>query len=104
MKLLKKKPYITLLFAVSIILFVLFTSNTPGNITYKEIEINHGDSLWSLSEKYHGKMSTEKWIEIVMIENHLNHATIIAGKPLIIPLDKETDVFEGESFEVARDN
>lgn len=103
MKWLKKNNYIVMLFAVCVILFVAFTSNSPKNITYQEIEVEHGDSLWSLSEQYHGKMSTEKWMDIVMVENKMNNVAITAGKPLVIPVTEDIEYFTGNTIEVAKD-
>lgn len=103
-KWLQKNNYIVLLFIVGVFLFILFSLNTPKNISYEEIKVEQGDSLWSLSEKYRGKMSTEKWMDIVMVENDLVDTKIMAGKSLVIPLTEETGYFTGETIEVARDD
>ncbi|MNH42849.1 Cell division suppressor protein YneA [compost metagenome] len=55
-------------------------------MTYKEIQVEHGDSLWSLAEQYRGKMSKEDWIKLVKTENELPDVQIIAGKSLVIPV------------------
>lgn len=54
---------------------------------YKSIEINHGDSLWSLAETYAGEQyaSTQDYIDEVMHINHLSDESLIAGQFLIVP-------------------
>jgi len=100
---LKKNNYIVLLFGASIFIFFIFTFNAPKNISYEEIEIKHGDSLWSLAERYHGNMSAEKWMDIVMIENNLDNASIIAGDELLIPVAKEKGYFTTNEIEIAKE-
>lgn len=101
---LKKNNYIVLLFGVFVLLFTIYTWKTPDNLAYEQIQIEHGDTLWSLAEKYRGQMSSEQWIEIVMVENDLKDATIVAGKPIVIPIPEPSNIFTGNSIEIARDS
>lgn len=101
---LKKNNYIVLLFGVFALLFIIYTWKTPDNLTYEEIQIEYGDSLWSLAEKYRGEMNAEQWMEIVMVENHMKDVSIVAGEPLVIPISNDTDLLTGETIEIARDS
>lgn len=101
MKWLKSNHYIILLFGLFLLLFVIFAWRAPDDITFNKITIVYGDTLWSLAEQYRGSMSSERWIEIVMIENDLQNVSIIAGKSLIIPISEHMS--SSENFEIARD-
>lgn len=103
MKWFQKNNYIVLLLGVSAFIFIIFTMNAPKNISYEEIEIKYGDSLWSLAEKYHGNMSVEKWIDIVKVENDLENISIIAGETLIVPIEKGQGYFTTNEIEIARE-
>lgn len=73
----------------------------PGDIRYAEIQVEHGDSLWSLAEQYRGKMSTDDWIKLVKVENELLDIKIVAGKSLVIPvLDDQANRIK--TIEIAR--
>ncbi len=54
---------------------------------YTSIEIQHGDSLWTLAKEYAGEeyASAEDYIHEVMQINHMREETLIAGQYLIIP-------------------
>ncbi|MFJ7730299.1 LysM peptidoglycan-binding domain-containing protein [Lysinibacillus sp. NPDC097231] len=86
MKFLKKNPHITTLLGACVLFAAYLFITDPGDVSYTEIEVEHGDSLWSLAEQYRGKMSTENWIKIVKAENELPNVKIIAGNSLVIPV------------------
>lgn len=77
-----------LLLSFLIILIYLIMTNKDIN-TYGKVEIQHGDTLWTLAEKYKGSLSTKEWIEIVKKENNLKDDTIIVGQYLSIPISTE---------------
>ncbi len=54
---------------------------------YTSIEIQYGDSLWSLAKEYAGEeyASAEDYVHEVMQINHLREENLIAGQYLIIP-------------------
>ena len=101
MEWLKNNHYIILLCGLFMLLFTIFAWRAPDDVTFNEITIAHGDTLWSLAAQYRGNMSSERWIEIVMIENNLENVSIIAGKSLIIPISEHIN--SSENFEIARD-
>lgn len=83
---LKKNAHISILLGISIVYIGYLLITNPGDISYKEINIQYGDSLWSLGEQHRGKMSTDEWIKIVKHKNQLMDEKIVAGKSLIIPI------------------
>ncbi|WP_140422895.1 cell division suppressor protein YneA [Ureibacillus manganicus] len=94
---LKKNSYIKVLLTAFLLIagYVLITDD--GETTYKQIEVQHGDSLWSLAEKYRGSTPTHEWIKTVQIENNLDGEIIVAGRELTIPL--EAAVIMAQDFE-----
>jgi len=97
----KKNTHISILLGAFLLFAGYLIITDPGDITYTEIYIEHGDSLWSLAEQYRGKMGTDDWIKLVKAENELHSVKIVAGKSLVIPVvgDKE---FPTNSIEIAR--
>lgn len=95
---LQKNNYILVLFTafVFVVAFLLFTDN--GDTSYKHIDIQHGDSLWSLAEQYKGSMSTNEWIKAVKIENDLKDNEIVAGHKLSIPIS-EDEIYVAQNLE-----
>ncbi|SOC38241.1 cell division suppressor protein YneA [Ureibacillus acetophenoni] len=86
---LQKNSYVKVLLTAFLFIagYVLITDN--GETTYKQIEVQHGDNLWSLAEKYRGNMPTHEWIKTVQIENNLDGEVIVAGRALTIPLSAD---------------
>lgn len=82
----KKNVHISILLGACVLFAGYLLITDPGEITYTEINIKHGDSLWSLGEQYRGKLSTDEWIQIVKRKNELTDVKIVAGKSLIIPV------------------
>ena len=98
---LKKNVHISILLGISIVYIGYLLITNPGDISYKEINIQYGDSLWSLGEQHRGKMSTDEWIKIVKHKNQLMDEKIVAGKSLIIPIVGD-QVEHIDSNEIAR--
>jgi hypothetical protein len=83
---LKKNTHISILIGACLLFAAYLYITDPGKVSYAEIQIEHGDSLWSLAEQYRGKMSTDDWIKLVKTENELADIKIVAGKSLVIPV------------------
>lgn len=96
-----KKKIIATMIAVVVVLFGSFlfgnllTTNAKGNTTespvnykyYKSIEIQQGDTLWSLAKRYMSKEETasvQKYIADVKKINTMNSDNIQAGQYLTI--------------------
>lgn len=84
---------------VTIGMIILFISNRDTT-KYTNIEIQEGDTLWSLSDQYKGKLSNDEWVRIVKNENNMIDDKIIAGHTLIIPEYKKT-ILGNEGIELA---
>lgn len=86
---LQKNNYIFVLLTVFfiIVMFILITDH--GDTTYEKIEVEHGDTLWTLAEKYRGNISHNDWIAKVKGENNLNNEKIIAGQKLTVPISSD---------------
>lgn len=78
---------VLLLAFIFIVGYLIITDHDVA--TYGKVEVQHGDTLWSLAEKYKGSMSTTEWIQAVKKENNLHDDTIIAGEHLSIPILSE---------------
>ncbi|MDN4495522.1 cell division suppressor protein YneA [Ureibacillus aquaedulcis] len=87
---LQKNTYIVVLFVAFLVMgaFLLITDN--GKTTYEQIEIQHGDTLWTLAEQYRGKMTTQEWIEQVKAENALSGEHIVAGHAITVPVNSNS--------------
>ena len=82
----KKNVHISILLGACVLFAGYLLLTDPGDITYTEIQIQHGDSLWSLGEQHRGKMTIDEWIQIVKLKNELADVKIVAGKSLVIPV------------------
>ncbi|MEB2302330.1 LysM peptidoglycan-binding domain-containing protein [Lysinibacillus xylanilyticus] len=98
----KKNPHITILLGACLLFTAYLFITDPGDVTYAEIEIEHGDSLWSLAEQYRGKMKSDEWIKLVKAENELSNVRIIAGNSLVIPVVGDDQPNSINSIEIAR--
>ncbi len=98
MKWLRKNSYVMVLFTTFLVIAAYVLITDEGNTTYKQIEVQHGDSLWSLAEQYRGNMPTHEWIKTVQEENNLNGEVIVAGRALSIPLAADA-VFIAQDIE-----
>ena len=56
--------------------------------TYASIEIQEGDTLWGLAERYGGSVpvSRQVYMEDVRRLNHLSDDALIAGANLVLPV------------------
>ena len=88
--------YRTMLLMVSIVIFAAFLlfsstkaegSSTPEYKYYKSIEVQAGDTLWSIAEKYMADdySSVNDYIQEVKYINSIETNQITSGKSLVIP-------------------
>ena len=61
-------------------------NKTVGSTCYKSIEIEQGDTLWELAEKYmtDDYLSVQEYVQDLKRMNHLTDDTIISGQHLIV--------------------
>lgn len=52
------------------------------------VEVEHGDTLWTLADSFSGNTPHQQWIEEIMKENGLSTPKIIAGQSIKIPSEQ----------------
>ncbi|MHA7767814.1 cell division suppressor protein YneA [Bacillus atrophaeus] len=75
----------------AVILLLSFTNNDQEQNQYVKIEVQSGDTLWSLTDQVSDtkKINKKDFIEWVTEENNLQTSDIQAGDVLTLPLKKE---------------
>ncbi len=104
MTIIRQNTYLILFFALIMVFtfYVISTHNTTS-VQTSQLEIEEGDTLWTLAETFSGNTPHHEWIEEIMKENNLTTAKIIAGQSLKIPSDQlnfvpdETKKFAGDT-------
>ncbi|HSP21810.1 MAG TPA: LysM peptidoglycan-binding domain-containing protein [Planococcus sp. (in: firmicutes)] len=89
MTFIQKNSYLTVLFLLilSFSFYSVFTHNTQeGQMSLVQVE--QGDTLWTLAESFSGSTPQHEWIEEIMKENGLNTPKIIAGQSIKIPSEQ----------------
>lgn len=88
------------MFLAFLLVFITYIIVTDENIQiYEQVEIEHGDTLWSLAKDYSGKMTMRDWIYVVKEENHLRDEHIVAGQTIIVPVEKTSQYIVQKSTE-----
>lgn len=77
---------------LTVLAFIIigFVYITDEKVEQVEITVEQGDTLWTLSELYRGKMSADKWITQVKKANHLHTDQILSGEQLIVPIEENS--------------
>ncbi|MDN7244131.1 LysM peptidoglycan-binding domain-containing protein [Planococcus shenhongbingii] len=89
MTIIQKNSYFTALFTL-ILVFSIFSVITHNNekTQMSHVQIEKGDTLWTLAEAFSGDTPHQQWIDEIMKENGLTTAKIVAGQSLKIPSDQ----------------
>ncbi|RHW39470.1 hypothetical protein D1B33_01095 [Lysinibacillus yapensis] len=90
MKWLQNNTYIVLLFFAFTAMGAFLLITDHGETTYEQIEIEQGDTLWTLAERYRGTMTTQEWVDHVKRENGLTAEMIVAGHALTVPINENS--------------
>lgn len=74
----------------AVILLLSFTNNDQEQNQYVKIEVQSGDTLWSLADQvsHTKKINKKDFIEWVTEENNLQTSDIQAGDVLMLPLKR----------------
>ncbi|WP_162287864.1 cell division suppressor protein YneA [Indiicoccus explosivorum] len=81
-------------YVVAFFIFILLLSvfaiyhGKPAEVRMSHLQIEKGDTLWSLSKEFRGGQPAEQWINSIMEANNLHTAEIKAGDTLLIPQDQ----------------
>lgn len=84
-----RKRFIIVIAALVIIITTLIcTMAVYGykEVQYKTIQVDRGDTLWSIAEKYSGNSDIRKYIYEVKKVNNLPSSQIFEGDELIVPV------------------
>lgn len=104
MTIIRQNSYLILFFAlIMVFTFYAILSHNTNSAQMSQVEIEEGDTLWTLAESFSGTTPHHEWIEEIMKENNLSTSKIIAGQSLKIPSDylrfapDETSKFAGDA-------
>lgn len=89
MKIQKNLFYIIvlLLSAFSIFSFLKKDRVSAQELKYKEIEVQRGDTLWSISKEYNkSSLDIRKYIFLIEEKNNIQNSNIQTGEVLYIPI------------------
>jgi len=88
----KRRFMITLAILISVIssIFIIATTKTEGyaELTYNEIVITNGDTLWDIAESTYGNNSDiRKKVAVIKKANDMRTSELFVGQVLLIPND-----------------
>jgi len=88
----KRRFMITLAILISVIcsVFLIATTRTEGysEITYNEIVITNGDTLWDIAESTYGYNSDiRRKVAVIKKANDMRTSELFVGQVLLIPND-----------------
>lgn len=94
-------------FSLVVVTYVLLTDENIE--AYEQIDIEHGDTLWSLAENYRVKMDKQDWIALVKKVNHLQNENIVSGQRLLVPIEAGSQYIamqtkNNQSIQIVSDN
>ena len=82
----RRNSFITMVFIFSLtVIAIAFSTNEKIEQT-EQIYVNYGETLWSLADQYHGKMTKHDWIQYVEKLNNVESNNIVAGTLIEIPV------------------
>jgi LysM repeat protein len=89
MTIIRKNSYFTALFTL-ILIFSIFSviSHNTEETQMSHVQIEQGDTLWTLAESFSGDTPHQEWIDEIMKENGLTTPKIVAGQTIKIPSDQ----------------
>jgi LysM repeat protein len=89
MTFIRRNSYLTLLFALilSFSFYSVFSHNSQEP-QMSLVQIEEGDTLWTLAESFSGNTPHQEWIEAIMEENNLHTPKIVAGQSIKIPSEQ----------------
>ncbi|MCM3315909.1 LysM peptidoglycan-binding domain-containing protein [Rummeliibacillus stabekisii] len=99
----KKNRNTTYLFAFIFAIMVILMVINRDTTSYTNIEVQEGDTLWSLSGLYKGDLSKSEWVSLVKDKNNIIDGRIIAGHTLSIPAYKKINTNK-KGIELASEN
>ena len=82
----RRNSFITMVFIFSLTVIAIALSTNEKVEQTEQIYVNYGETLWSLADQYHGKMTKHDWIQYVEKLNNVESNNIMAGTLIEIPV------------------
>lgn len=89
MNFIKDNHYLVIAFVLFIGFSFLTIKNLTDEVTYAQIIVTEGDTLWAYSKEYAEGIPVEQWIDEVIKVNQLTSTTIKIGEKLKIPVSPD---------------
>lgn len=90
----RNNSFIVTMISITLIIMAIIVLTDEKIEQYDSIQVEHGDSLWSIADQYRGKMDKLEWIAQVEKINDVKANNIKAGSTLHIPIEKNSIYFE----------
>lgn len=86
--------YILVFFGLALVASIYFILQMKDGVSYHSIEVQEGDTLWTIADQYSSdsSMSTDEFIKWVGEQNNLATYTISAGDSLVLPVKKKLGI------------
>lgn len=63
------------------------TSTETTNVYYEVVEIQKGDTVWSIAQSFmREEDNTKEYVDFILKFNHMSSAKILPGQNIIIPV------------------
>ncbi|WP_243291837.1 LysM peptidoglycan-binding domain-containing protein [Bacillus sp. FJAT-47783] len=74
-----------------VVLALIYTGEKEDLSNYHEVTIEHGDSIWSIAERYEEKLEMDKinFVKWVEEKNDLRNLVLQPGDTVVIPVEKK---------------
>ncbi|MCT8139905.1 LysM peptidoglycan-binding domain-containing protein [Anaerobacillus sp. CMMVII] len=84
---------------IAYLLMSVHVSAQPKFDHILEVEVNVGDTLWSISSQYSDRMTVPAYISLVKAENNLKDHNIYPGQVLLLPQIENKEVSTAHEHE-----
>ena len=89
MTIIQRNMYVVTFFILILLLsFSAIFLGRTAEVRTSHLQIEKGDTLWSLAEEFGRGQTAEQWISGIMETNNLRTAEIKAGDTLLIPQEQ----------------
>ena len=90
----RQNSFISMVFIFTLTVLALALLTNKDVEQTEQVYVNYGETLWSLADQYHGKMTKHDWIQYVEKLNHLESKNIVAGTRIEIPVIENSDYLQ----------
>lgn len=86
MSFIKNNHYLLFALALFIVFSFVIFQKLEEEVSYQQVVVSQGDTLWTYSKEYGENVPIEQWIDEVVRINELTTTTIKTGEKLRIPV------------------